>query len=78
MTSPCPLCGGDVGRGWTIPSHAERCISCEMRRALGTPIPPRERDVPARLRYYREYNAKRKLRLRRIEPWQPNPNPRTN
>ena len=37
----CVDCGGDVGRGWTNPSDHTLCASCDIARALGSPIPPR-------------------------------------
>lgn len=56
---PCTDCGGDVGRGWTNPSDHDHCASCDIARALGTPIPPRQpkvgepitADMLARLNY---------------------------
>lgn len=43
----CSDCGGDVGKGWTNPSDHDHCASCDIARALGSPIPTR-REKPLR------------------------------
>lgn len=58
----CTDCGGDAGRGWTNPSDHDHCASCDMARALGTPIPPRPN--PELLNYQQRYYRRRKLQLR--------------